>query len=267
MMDFASYANKSHAAAYAVVFTRPPGSSITTRSSSHGGDAQQLRRQQRQDFILCAGVQQEGIEVPPPDVNESDVRFTVVNGKIRFGMAAVKNVGENAVRELIDERNSRGPFKSFYDFCERIGERDINKRCVESLIKCGAFDSFGVYRSKMMAVYEKLLESAQQSKRNRVEGQMSLFEMSGQMGSMKAEESYPDLKEFSREMLLSMEKEMLGSYISGHPLDEFRDELMEQVTVNSRDINSHGSEGEVEGSTGRDLSTGCLSRWAALSPM
>jgi len=259
MMDFASYAfNKSHAAAYAVVAYQTawlkhyyPVEFMAATLNSFVGNSDKIS-------FYVQECRQEGIEVLPPDVNESDVRFTVVNGKIRFGMAAVKNVGENAVRELIDERNSRGPFKSFYDFCERIGERDINKRCVESLIKCGAFDSFGVYRSKMMAVYEKLLESAQQSKRNRVEGQMSLFEMSGQMGSMKAEESYPDLKEFSREMLLSMEKEMLGLYISGHPLDEFRDELMEQVTVNSRDINSHGSEGEVEGSDGTGLIDGML---------
>ncbi|HOJ80696.1 MAG TPA: OB-fold nucleic acid binding domain-containing protein, partial [Clostridiales bacterium] len=201
---------------------------------------------------------QEGIEVLPPDVNESDVRFTVANGKIRFGMAAVKNVGESAVRELIDERDKRGLFKNFYDFCERIGERDFNKRCVESLIKCGAFDSFGVYRSKMMAVYEKLLESAQQGKKSRVEGQLSLFEMSGQIQKMKTEESYPDLKEFSREMLLSMEKEMLGLYISGHPLDEFKNELMEQITVNSKDINAYGSEGEDDGSGGTGLIDGML---------
>src|SRR5690606_25675496 len=199
MMDFASYAfNKSHAAAYAVVAYQTawlkhyyPVEFMAATLNSFVGNSDKIS-------FYVQECRQEGIEVLPPDVNESDVRFTVVNGKIRFGMAAAKNVGENAVRELIDERNSRGPFKSCYDFCERIGERDINTRCVESLIRCGAFDSLGVYRCEMMAVYEKLLASAQQSKRNRVEGQMSLFEMSGQMGSMKAEEGYPDLKEFSR---------------------------------------------------------------------
>ena len=101
----------------------------------------------------------------------------------------------------------------------------------------------------MMAVYEKLIDSAQQNKRNRVEGQLSLFEMPGQMQAVKPEENYPDLKEFSRKMLLSMEKEMLGLYISGHPLDEFKDELMEQITIDSTDISSFGTEGE-NGSSG-----------------
>lgn len=259
MMDFASYAfNKSHAAAYAVVAYQTawlkhyyPVEFMAATLNSFVGNSDKIS-------YYVQECKQEGIEVLPPDVNESDVRFTVVNGKIRFGMAAVKNVGESAVRELIDERDKKGPFKSFYDFCERIGERDFNKRCVESLIKCGAFDSFGVYRSKMMAVYEKLLESAQQNKRSRVEGQLSLFEMAGNMQAMKAEESYPDLKEFSRDMLLSMEKEMLGLYISGHPLDEYKDELLEQISVASRDINSYGTEGEDGNSGGAGLIDGML---------
>ena len=259
MMDFASYAfNKSHAAAYAVVAYQTawlkhyyPVEFMAATLNSFVGNSDKVS-------YYVQECKQEGIEVLPPDVNESDVRFTVVNGKIRFGMAAVKNVGESAVRELIDERDKKGPFKSFYDFCERIGERDFNKRCVESLIKCGAFDSFGVYRSKMMAVYEKLLESAQQNKRSRVEGQLSLFEMAGQVQTMKTEESYPDLKEFSGDMLLSMEKEMLGLYISGHPLDEYKDELLNQVSVTSRDINSYGTEGEDENSGGAGLIDGML---------
>lgn len=250
MVDFASYAfNKSHAAAYAVVAYQTawlkyyyPVEFMAATLNSYMGNSSKIS-------YYVHECKQEGIDVLPPDVNESDVKFTVVNGKIRFGMAAVKNVGENAVRELIDERSKGGPFKSFYDFCERIGERDFNKRCVESLIKCGAFDSFGVYRSSMMAVYEKLIDSAQQNKRNRVEGQLSLFEMPGQMQAVKPEENYPDLKEFSRKMLLSMEKEMLGLYISGHPLDEFKDELMEQITIDSTDISSFGTEGE-NGSSG-----------------
>jgi DNA polymerase-3 subunit alpha len=259
MMDFASYAfNKSHAAAYAVVAYQTawlkyyyPVEFMAATLNSFVGNSDKIS-------YYVQECKQEGIEVLPPDVNESDVRFTVVNGKIRFGMAAVKNVGESAVRELIDERNERGLFKGFYDFCERIGERDFNKRCVESLIKCGAFDSFGVYRSRMMAVYEKLLDSAQQNKRSRVEGQLSLFEMPGQLEAAKAEETYPELKEFSRKMLLSMEKEMLGLYISGHPLDEYKDELMEQITVDSTYINSAGAAGEDDNSGSPGLIDGML---------
>ncbi len=239
MMDFASYAfNKSHAAAYAVVAYQTawlkfyyPVEFMAACLNSFLGSSDKVS-------YYVNDCKQAGIEVLPPDVNESDVRFTVVNGKIRFGMAAVKNVGENAVRELIRERNEGGPFKSFGDFCERIGSRDFNKRCVESLIKCGAFDSLGAYRSRMMAVYERLLDGAQQNRKNRVEGQLSLFEYPGETQTIKMDENYPELDEFSGKMLLAMEKEMLGLYVSGHPLKEFEAEILEQATINSSDFNS-----------------------------
>ncbi len=243
MMDFASYAfNKSHAAAYAVVAYQTawlklyyPVEFMAASLNSFLGSSDKVS-------YYVHECRQSGIEVLPPDVNESDVRFTVVNGKIRFGMAAVKNVGENAVRELIQERSEGGPFRSFGDFCERVGGRGFNKRCVESLIKCGAFDSLGVYRSRMMAVYERLLDSAQQNRKNRVEGQLSLFEFPGRVQPIKQEENYPELNEFSPKMLLTMEKEMLGLYISGHPLKEFENEILEQVTINSSDLNAAGIE-------------------------
>jgi len=262
MMDFASYAfNKSHAAAYAVVAYQTawlkhyyPVEFMAASLNSFLGSSDKVS-------YYVHECKQAGIEVLPPDVNESDVRFTVVNGKIRFGMAAVKNVGENAVRELINERNERGPFTSFGDFCERIAGRDFNKRCVESLIKCGAFDSFGIYRSQMMAVYERLLEGAQQNLKGRMEGQLSLFEIPGEIQTVKAEESYPDLKEFSPKMLLSMEKEMLGLYISGHPLKEFEQEIMEQTTIDSTVLNSEEAvhaEGNAAAAGGSLLMDGVL---------
>ncbi len=244
MMDFASYAfNKSHAAAYAVVAYQTawlkyyyPVEFMAASLNSFLGTSDKVS-------YYVHECKQMGIEVLPPDVNESDVKFTVINKKIRFGMAAVKNVGESAVGELIRERNDKGPFKSFGDFCERIGSKDFNKRCVESLIKCGAFDSFGIYRSKMMAVYEKLLEGAQQSRKSKLEGQLSLFEIPGEVQSMKTEESYPQLNEFTPRMLLSMEKEMLGLYVSGHPLDEYEEEIEEQTTINSSDFADTETEG------------------------
>lgn len=256
MVDFASYAfNKSHAAAYAVVAFQTawlkyyyPVEFMAALLNSFLGTSDKVSR-------YVQDCKQMGIEVLPPDVNESDVRFTVVNGKIRFGMAAVKNVGEGAVRELIRERNENGLFKSFGDFCERIGGKDFNKRCVESLIKCGAFDSFGVYRSKMMAVYEKLLEGAQQSSKSKVEGQLSLFELSGEAQAMKPDENYPDLNEFEPRALLAMEKEMLGLYVSGHPLDEYKSEIMKQTTVSSSDLTDAGMEG-IEGSDAMMSSVG-----------
>lgn len=260
MMDFASYAfNKSHAAAYAVVAYQTawlkyyyPVEFMAASLNSFLGSSDKVSQYVHE----CKHM---GIEVLSPDVNESDVKFTVVNSKIRFGMAAVKNVGENAVGELIAERNEKGKFRSFGDFCERIGNRDINKRCVESLIKCGAFDSFGVFRSRMMAVYEKLLDSVQQSRKSKVEGQLSLFEIPllvvdgvncspmhpGEAHSMKPEESFPELKEFPAKMLLAMEKEMLGLYVSGHPLMEFEQEILEQTTINSSDLGDISEDSEI----------------------
>ncbi len=244
MIDFASYAfNKSHAAAYAVVAYQTawlkhyyPVEFMAATLNSFLGSAERVSHYVHE----CKKM---GIDVLPPDVNESDVMFTVVKGKIRFGMAAVKNVGESAVGELIRDRIETGLFKGFGDFCERIGPRDFNKRCVESLIKCGAFDSFGIYRSKLMAVYEKLLEGAQQSRKSKVEGQLSLFEIPGELKDMTPEESYPELNEFTPRMLLAMEKEMLGLYVSGHPLKEYEKELEEQVTLYSYDLGDTPAEG------------------------
>lgn len=264
MTDFASYAfNKSHAAAYAVVAYQTawlkhyyPVEFMAASLNSFLGSSDKVSQYVHE----C---KQMGINVLPPDVNESDVKFTVINSKIRFGMAAVKNVGENAVGELINERLEKGAFKSFSDFCERIGGRDINKRCVESLIKCGAFDSFGVFRSKLMAVYEKLLDGVQQSKKSKVEGQLSLFEIPGEGHSMKAEDSFPELNEFPPKMLLAMEKEMLGLYVSGHPLKEFEDEIIDQATMNSLDLGESGAEetdassGSI-GAVGKSLTDGLL---------
>lgn len=262
MIDFASYAfNKSHAAAYAVVAYQTawlkyyyPVEFMAASLNSFLGSSGKIS-------YYVHECKQSGIEVLPPDINESDVKFTVVNGKIRFGMAAVKNVGESAVRELIAERNENGMFKSFGDFCERIGGRDFNKRCVESLIKCGAFDSFGVYRSRMMAVYEKLLDGAQQNRKSRMEGQLSLFEMPGEIQDVKSEESYPELNEFSPKMLLAMEKEMLGLYVSGHPLKEYEEEVLEQTTINSTVINAEETaqaEGSNDGTGSKGLMDGML---------
>lgn len=254
MMDFASYAfNKSHAAAYAVVAYQTawlkchyPVEFMAASLNSFIGSGDKVSQYVHE----CKAT---GIDVLPPDINESEVKFTVAEGRIRFGMAAVKNVGENAVGELINERNEKGAFKSFGDFCERIGGRDVNKRCVESLIRCGAFDSFGVYRSKLMAVYEKLLDSVQQSRKGRLEGQLSLFEIPGEKHAMEAEENFPELNEFPPKELLAMEKEMLGLYVSGHPLKEFEKEMLEQTTINSVGLREIGMVGAEENGAPENL--------------
>ncbi|MCX7711876.1 MAG: DNA polymerase III subunit alpha [Clostridia bacterium] len=250
MMDFASYAfNKSHAAAYAVVAyqtawfkTYYPVEFMAALLNSFLGSSDKVSQYVHE----CKAM---NIEVLSPDINESDVKFTVVNGKIRFGLAAVKNVGENAVRAIIHERRLKGAFKSFRDYCERLDGKEINKRCIESLIKCGAFDSLGVYRAKLMAVFEKMIDNIQQSKKRNLDGQLSIFEVKEVKQEVElVQEEYPDIKEFPSKMLLSMEKEMLGLYISGHPLSEFENEINTQVTLFSANMNmnSDSEEGGLE---------------------
>ena len=256
MMDFASYAfNKSHAAAYAVIAYQTawlkyyyPVEFMAASLNSFMGSSDKISQYVQECRTM-------GIDVLPPDINESEVKFSVVDGKIRFGMAAVKNVGEGAVREIIAEKNEKGYFKSFADFCERTDGRDINKRCVESLLKCGAFDSFGIFRSRMIAVYEKILDSVAQNRKRNMEGQLSIFEMGGAKQEISISgDIYPDIKEYPPKMLLSMEKEMLGLYISGHPLKEFVEEIKEQVTLLSSDLSmntqENGEDNENEGAKG-----------------
>ncbi|EMS72206.1 DNA-directed DNA polymerase III (polc) [Ruminiclostridium cellobioparum subsp. termitidis CT1112] len=166
MMDFASYAfNKSHAAAYAVVAYQTawlkhyyPVEFLAASLNSFLGSSDKVSQYVNECKVL-------NIKVLPPDVNESNVKFTVVNQKIRFGLAAVKNVGENAIQSMIAERTQNGLFTTFLDFCQRIEGREINKRCIESLIKSGAFDSLKVFRSRLMAVYERFLDGIAQAKR------------------------------------------------------------------------------------------------------
>lgn len=248
MMDFASYAfNKSHAAAYAVIGYQTawlkryyPVEFMAALLNSFLGSSEKVSQYVHE----CRNM---AIEVLPPDVNESDVKFTVYNGKIRFGMAAIKNVGENAVQGIIKERNENGGYKSFRDFCERIEGKDVNKRCVESMIKSGCFDSFGIFRSRLMAIYEKLLDGIQQSKKRNLDGQLSIFEVAADRDVKEdVSEEYPDIGEFPSEILLTMEKEMLGLYISGHPLNEFQKEIEAKVTLFSSDLNVHTTEAGEE---------------------
>ncbi|MBE3101049.1 MAG: DNA polymerase III subunit alpha, partial [Firmicutes bacterium] len=227
MMEFAKYAfNKSHAAAYALIayqtawlkyyypvqFMAALITSIMGNSGKVAGYIQHCRK--------------KNILVLPPDVNESHAKFTVVNNNIRFGLAAVKNVGLPAIDAIIDARSSKGRFVSFLDFCQKVEGIGVNKRLVESLIKCGAFDSFNVYRSQLVAVYEKVLDGVAQDRKRNISGQLSLFGNQSPIVSKDFSlDTLPDMKEYPTKLLLSMEKEMVGVYISGHPLDEYKDSM------------------------------------------
>ena len=225
MMDFASYAfNKSHAAAYAVIGYQTaylmyyyPVETIAAMVNSVMGISEKVAHYTKFAESL-------GIQVLPPDINESHSKFTVKGNSIRFGLAAIKNVGLNVVEGIVEARENKGKFESLVDFINKIDLSTINKRAVESLIKAGAFDEFKIFRSKLLAVYEKLMDSVASDKKRNIDGQISLFGM-GDESIRVPEVKYPDIKEFAKNNLLSMEKEMTGLYISGHPLDEYEKSL------------------------------------------
>jgi len=230
MTKFAEYAfNKSHAAAYAVLAYQTawlkyhyPVEYMAALMTSVMGSTSKIA-----SYIQYC--RKKNIDVLPPDVNESYAKFVVVNGKIRFGLAAVKNVGLPAIQAIIKARNEHGRFTSFLDFCQKVEGAGVNKRMVESLIKCGAFDSLGVHRSQLMAVYEKVLDGVAQERKKNIAGQVSLFQtVSEGITSSLSMDILPDIKEFPQKVLLSMEKEMLGVYLSGHPLTEFKS-VLEQL--------------------------------------
>lgn len=230
MMDFASYAfNKSHAAAYAVVGYQTaylmryyPVEMIAAMLNSIMGTSEKVAH-----YINFA--ESLGIQVLPPDINESYSRFTVKGDTIRFGMAAIKNVGANVVDSIVKARENKGRFESLVDFVNKMDVSAINKRAVECLIKAGALDNFNVYRSKMLAVHEKLIDSISSDKKRNIDGQMSLFGASEELKN--PEVSYPNIKEFDKRNLLAMEKEMTGLYITGHPLDDYAQSLKMQTTT------------------------------------
>lgn len=186
-----------------------------------------------------------GVKVLPPDVNESEARFTVVDKNIRFGLAAIKNVGGFAIVSLVDSRKENGKFVSLYDFCERVDLRLVNKRVVESLIKSGAFDLFGVARSRLMSVVDRALAIGQQVQKDRLSGQISLFDTPGSAGFNSGSNDYPEMPEWHEGKLLAFEKEVLGFYISGHPLARYEKLIKIYTTVSSNELRGLSDRTEV----------------------
>lgn len=222
MSDFANYAfNKSHAAAYAFVAyqtaylkTFYPVEFMASLISSID-DIDKINSY----TVNCTEM---GITRLPPDINKSEDTFTVENGGIRYGLSAVKNVGRSIILKLVEERNKNGEFTSFSDFIDRMCTSELNKRAIESLIACGAFDSLGVKRSQLMRVFETAIDSYIQDKRSSLEGQMTLFDSSDQT---IPEIEYPDIPEFDKKTLLKMEKNTVGMYFSGHPMEEYSEKI------------------------------------------
>jgi len=224
MASFANYAfNKSHATAYAVTTYRTaylkkhhPAAYFCALLTSVLGSAPKIA-----EYIGDA--HRRGIRVLPPDINESRMHFHVHNGNIRFGLLALKNVGVRFVEQLIAEREANGVFTSFESFLSRMADGELGKRQVEALIKSGAFDSFGLFRSQLLATYEELIDTVLNKKRGNVAGQLDIF--STLLPDTQEEHTYPDIPEFSTRELLLLEKESSGMYFSGHLLDDYKDDI------------------------------------------
>jgi DNA polymerase-3 subunit alpha len=205
------------------------------------------------------------IEVLPPDINESSTRFTAVDGCIRFGLAAVKNVGEAAVELIIRERTANGPFASVFDFCQRVDLTKVNKRTMESLIRCGAFDSTGVCRARLMAVLEEALDYGQRIQRERNSAQMSLFDTGSEPELALNLPAIPNLDEWDEREKLQQEKETLGFYVTGHPLDGYKAILEKFTSVNALSIRDSGDKSAVR--IGGTISTVKMIRTRKDEPM
>lgn len=226
MAEFAKYAfNKSHAAAYAYLGYQT--AYLKTYYEVEFLTAVLNNRITNLDEVkkYTAFAKKEGFEVLAPDVNKSGTYFKTENGNIRFGLAALKGVGSTVIDEIIKEREANGEFKSFEDFIARATIPVLNKRVLESLIVSGAFDCFGKYRSQLMAVYVVAVDRAIRDNKNKKTGQFSMFDSFAEMKDEFNSLDWPDIKEYSKDTLLKFEKDIVGIYISGHPLDDYLDKF------------------------------------------
>lgn len=258
MIDFAKYAfNKSHAACYAVVsfqtaylktyypveFMAALMTSVIDNTSKVAG------------YIYAC--KQMNIGILPPDVNESQMEFTVENGKIRFAMAAIKSLGRPTIQAILKERGENGSFISMQDFVTRMSHA-LNKRAIENFVKAGAFDTFGHTRKSMMIVSESMLDSAIKHNKDSMTGQMSLFDFAAEEDKKAFEIRIPDVAEYTKEELLGYEKEILGVYVSGHPLDEYTGMVNKYITNVSSDFEVDDELGETKARDGAIATIGGL---------
>ncbi len=236
MAEFAKYAfNKSHAACYAVVAYRTaylkayyPEEFMAATLNSFLGNLDKVP-----EYIdECKRLK---IEILKPDVNKSFTKFTVDNGKIRFGLGSIKNVGVAVVENIVEEREKHGKYESFTDFCERTKDLGVNRKCVESFIKAGCFDEFEQTRHTLLESFEGILDTIQSENKKAFNGQVTMFDLreneSENLDSIKY--NFIEVEELSEKELLSMEKEMLGIYLSGHPLEKIKEQIAAQSTINT----------------------------------
>ena len=238
MMDFAKYAfNKSHAAAYAVVsyqtawlkYYYPTEFMAALLTSVIDNNSKVC------EYIFTC--RQMGIEILPPDINEGEWGFTTSENSIRFGLSAIRSIGRNVVTAMAAEREKNGPYRSLKDFIDRLSSKEINKRTLENFIKSGAMDTLPGTRKQKMLLYPQLMDQKNREQKNSIAGQMSLFDLfAGGEDSPMVEEEFPDVGEYERDVYLAFEKESMGLYISGHPMESWQETWQKQITNTSADF-------------------------------
>ena len=237
MTDFAKYAfNKSHAACYAVVsyqtawlkyyYPREYMAALMTSVIDNPGKVA--------EYIMSC--RQMGIKILPPDINEGVGGFSVSGDKIRYGLSAIKSVGKPVIEAIIAERGRGGRFTDLRSFTDRMTGREVNKRTIESFIKAGALDGLGGTRKQLMMVYAQIMDASAQAKKASISGQMSLFDLMGEEEKQEYSIHLPNVGEYPKEQLLTFEKEVLGVYVSGHPLESYVDMMKKNVTATSSDF-------------------------------
>ena len=246
MIDFAKYAfNKSHAAGYAIIAYQTAYLKCHYTVEFMAALMTSVMGNQSKLAIYIQDCKEHGIKLLPPSVNSSKMGFSVENGSIRYGLNAVKNVGRGIIEAIIEGRSERG-YKGFFDFCETVNASELNKKAVESLIKAGAFDDLGHFRAQLLAIYEKTIDGIHAIKRKSVEGQYSIFNMAfTEITSEEMGNKMPSIPELRSQTLLQFEKEMLGIYLTGHPLDQFKSALESLTTINLAELKESAAELET----------------------
>ncbi len=233
MMDFASYAfNKSHAAAYAVIAYQTAFLKYYYPVLFMASSLNSFVNHKEKVSMYIRECEKMSINVLPPGVNTSSSRFSVEGKNIRFGLSAIKNVGSKVAKAIYSERKLNGDYIDFIDFCERASKLDVNKKCVESMIKSGCFTDFKQNKRQLIASFEKILDSINNQEKRNIRGQVSLFETGNKN---YATYTFPKMDEFDNHMLLSMEKDILGLYVTGNPLQEYKKLIERKVTFNSNE--------------------------------
>lgn len=245
MIDFAKYAfNKSHAAAYAVVAYQTawlkyyyPVEFMAALMTSVIDAPSKVA-----EYIYTC--RQMGIEILSPDINKGEGNFSVDGGNIRYALTAIKSIGRPVISAVIEERKARGHFRNLKDFIERMAGKDINKRTIENFIKSGTFDSLGGTRKQYMVIYVQIMDQVNQERKNSMDGQMSLFDMVGEDQKAEFDVPLPDVGEYEKETKFAFEKEVLGFYLSGHPMEEYEEKWRKNISKTTLDF-------QIDEETGR----------------